>query len=58
VSLSAVPQNVNSGKSPRDLRRIASKMQALSQDPTSPGSIKLEGEKRYRLRQGDWPYRL
>jgi len=38
----------------RDLRRIAAKMRALTQDPTPPGSIKLEGEKRYRLRQGDW----
>ncbi len=38
----------------RDLRRIARKMEALAQDPTPPGSIKLEGERRYRLRQGDW----
>lgn len=38
----------------RDLRRIATKMEALAQDPTPRGSIKLEGEKGYRLRQGDW----
>jgi mRNA interferase RelE/StbE len=38
----------------RDLRRIVAKMDALAKDPTPPGSIKLEGVRRYRLRQGDW----
>ncbi len=38
----------------RDLRRIARKIEALAQDRTPSGSIKLEGERRYRLRQGDW----
>ncbi len=38
----------------QDLRRIVKKIQALSENPTPPGSIKLEGETRHRLRQGDW----
>ncbi len=38
----------------RDRRRIVGRMQGLADDPTPPGSIKLEGETRYRLRQGDW----
>ncbi len=37
-----------------DLHRIIRRIQALTEDPTPPGSIKLEGEIRYRLRQGDW----
>ncbi len=38
----------------RDIRRIVRKIQALAGDLTPPGSIRLEGETRYRLRQGDW----
>ncbi len=37
-----------------DLRRIVKKIQALAGNPMPPGSIKLEGKARYRLRQGDW----
>jgi mRNA interferase RelE/StbE len=38
----------------RDLRRIVRKIQRLAAAPTPPGCIRLEGETRYRLRQGDW----
>jgi len=37
-----------------DLRRIRRKIEALTHDPTPPGSKRLTGETRYRLRQGDW----
>lgn len=36
------------------LRRIVEKIKGLSQEPRPPGSEKLSGEDRYRLRQGDW----
>ncbi len=38
----------------QDLRRIIKRIQGLAENPTPAGSIKLEGEARYRLRQGDW----
>jgi mRNA interferase RelE/StbE len=37
-----------------DLRRIVRKVRALAANPTPPGCVRLEGERRYRLRQGDW----
>ena len=37
-----------------DLRKVVRKIRELAADPTPPGCIKLEGEARYRLRQGDW----
>ncbi len=37
-----------------DLRRVISRMQALANDPRPPGSEKLSGEERYRVRQGDY----
>lgn len=37
-----------------DLGRIVKRIQSLADSPTPPGSIKLEGEESYRVRQGDW----
>lgn len=39
-----IPQN--------DLRRILTKIQGLQENPRPPGSEKLTGQERYRLRQG------
>jgi mRNA interferase RelE/StbE len=38
----------------RDRRRIVERIRSLVDNPTPPSSIKVEGETRYRLRQGDW----
>jgi mRNA interferase RelE/StbE len=38
----------------KDRRKLAVKIQALAQDPRSPGSEKLSGQERHRLRQGDY----
>jgi mRNA interferase RelE/StbE len=38
----------------KDLARIAAKIQRLSAHPRPPGSEKLSGEEKYRLRQGDY----
>lgn len=37
-----------------DVRRIASKIQALSQEPRPKGCEKLSAQERYRIRQGDY----
>jgi mRNA interferase RelE/StbE len=37
----------------RDRRRIVRRIQALANDPRPPGSEKLSGEEKYRVRQGD-----
>lgn len=37
-----------------DVRRILAKIQSLATDPRPPGSQKLAGDERYRLRQGDY----
>ncbi len=36
----------------KDLRRIISRIEALSKDPRPPGHEKLTGQERYRVRQG------
>jgi mRNA interferase RelE/StbE len=38
----------------KDRRRIATKIQALANDPRPPQVEKLSGEEKYRLRQGDY----
>lgn len=40
----------------RDLHRILDRVAALAGDPRPPGSEKLTGQERYRVRQG--PYRI
>ena len=36
----------------KDLQRIFSRIESLSEDPRPPGSEKLSGQEKYRLRQG------
>lgn len=38
----------------RDLARVISGIQALSDSPRPPGCEKLSGQERYRIRQGDY----
>ena len=38
----------------RNRSRIVAKIQGLSTNPRPPGSEKLSGEEKYRLRQGDY----
>jgi mRNA interferase RelE/StbE len=38
----------------RDRRRIVRRIQGLAEDPLPPGSEKLSGEEKYRVRQGDF----
>ncbi|MDA3924534.1 MAG: type II toxin-antitoxin system RelE/ParE family toxin [Kiritimatiellae bacterium] len=38
----------------RDLQRIIQRISALAQDPRPPGSEKLSGLERYRVRQGKY----
>ncbi len=38
----------------RDLGRLVARIQRLAEDPRPPGSEKLSGHDRYRLRQGDY----
>jgi mRNA interferase RelE/StbE len=38
----------------RDRRRIVRRIQALADDPRPPGSEKLSGEEKYRVRPGDY----
>lgn len=37
-----------------DVRRILTRIEALSDDPRPPGSENLAGDERYRLRQGNY----
>ncbi len=37
-----------------DLRRILARMRTLAKDPRPPGTEKLSGEDKYRLRQGNY----
>ncbi len=37
-----------------DLRRILARMRTLAEDPRPPGTEKLSGEDKYRLRQGNF----
>ena len=41
---------------PKDRKRVAPKLQRLASEPRPPGTEKLSGQEKYRLRQGD--YRL
>jgi mRNA interferase RelE/StbE len=38
----------------KDRGRIVAKIQGLANNPRPPGSEKLSGEEKYRLRQGDY----
>jgi len=38
----------------KDLRRILSTIESLAGDPRPPGTKKLSGQERYRLRQGNY----
>ena len=38
----------------KDRKRIAAKLQQLASDPRPPGTEKLSGQEKYRLRQGDY----
>ena len=38
----------------KDVRRIVSAIQSLADDPRPPGTKKLSGQERYRLRQGNY----
>jgi mRNA interferase RelE/StbE len=38
----------------RELKRIVEKINLLSENPRPPGSRKLTGQERYRLRQGSY----
>jgi len=38
----------------KDRTRIAAKIEGLADNPRPPGSEKLSGEEKYRLRQGDY----
>lgn len=44
--LQALPTN--------DRKRVITKIQGLASDPRPPGTEKLSGEEKYRLRQGDY----
>jgi mRNA interferase RelE/StbE len=38
----------------RDIEKIVEKLRGLARQPRPHGCEKLEGQERYRLRQGDW----
>lgn len=38
----------------KDRRRIIEKIRSLASDPRPPGSRKLSGQEKYRVRQGDY----
>lgn len=38
----------------KDQKRVVAKIKGLATDPRPPGSEKLSGEEKYRLRQGDY----
>ncbi|MGM0517576.1 MAG: type II toxin-antitoxin system RelE family toxin, partial [Pseudomonadota bacterium] len=38
----------------KDVRRILERIEALAADPRPPGSEKLSGQERYRVRQGNY----
>ncbi len=40
----------------RDLAKIVEKIKHLTQNPRPHGAEKMEGENRYRIRQGDWRF--
>lgn len=38
----------------KDRRRIVARISGLASDPRPPGTVKLSGDEKYRLRQGDY----
>lgn len=38
----------------KDRKRIIAKIRSLADDPRPPGSKKLSGQEKYRIRQGDF----
>ena len=38
----------------KDRRRLVARIWALAEDPRPPGSEKLAGDEKYRVRQGDY----
>lgn len=42
------------GLPPKIRKRISTKIQGLGTDPRPPGSEKLSGQEKYRIRQGDY----
>lgn len=40
--------------SSKDLNKVLDKLRNLSVQPRPPGSEKMVGDDRYRIRQGDW----
>jgi mRNA interferase RelE/StbE len=38
----------------KDMARIVAAIRTLAENPRPPGSLKLSGQERYRLRQGDY----
>jgi mRNA interferase RelE/StbE len=38
----------------KELKRILERIDSLSESPRPPGSLKLSGKERYRLRQGNY----
>ena len=44
--LESIPSN--------DLKRILTKIESLAEDPRQTGCIKLSGDDRYRIRQGNY----
>jgi mRNA interferase RelE/StbE len=38
----------------KDRKRIVTKLQRLASEPRPPGTEKLSGQEKYRLRQGDY----
>ena len=42
------------GISKKDVRRILAAIKSLGDDPRPPGTKKLSGQERYRLRQGNY----
>ena len=39
---------------PKDQKRIVEKIRSLRDNPRPPGSKKLSGQEKYRIRQGDY----
>jgi len=39
---------------PKDRRRVVARIESLADNARPPGSEKLSGEEKYRLRQGDY----
>jgi mRNA interferase RelE/StbE len=53
IKASAVKE-LNAIPNKRDRQRIVKRIQGLESDPRPPGSQKLSGKERYRIRQGQY----